>query len=167
MKSDEQLMIDYQNGSEAAFGLLYDKYSSLVYGLIRKRIQESEVDDLYQKVWRKLHEKREVYRNQPFAPWFFVLIRNLVVDEYRSMGRKNIKEIQNELVENIYAAKDDIDLGALLATLPKDNQDLVRKYYLEGISYQELEIDTGMSQATLRQRLSRALRGLRNKIYEE
>jgi len=167
MKSDEELMIEYQKGSEAAFGELYEKYSPMVYGFIRKRMRESEVDDLYQKVWRKLHESRELYRDQPFAPWFFVMIRHLVIDEYRSLGRKNIKEIQDELIEKIYASSETVDIEPLLATLPKDTQDLVRKYYLEGISYEELEKDTGLSQTNLRQRLSRAVRGLRNKVYEE
>jgi RNA polymerase sigma-70 factor (ECF subfamily) len=167
MKSDEELMIEYQKGSELAFGELYEKYSPMVYGFIRKRMRDSEVDDLYQKVWRRLHESRELYRDQPFAPWFFVMIRHLVIDEYRSLGRKNIKEIQDELIEKIYAAGESVDIEPLLATLPKDTQDLVRKYYLEGISYEELEKETGLSQTNLRQRLSRALRGLRNKVYEE
>lgn len=167
MKSDEQLMIEYQKGSELAFGELYEKYSPMVYGFIRKRMRDSEVDDLYQKVWRKLHESRELYRDQPFAPWFFVMIRHLVIDEYRSLGRKNIKEIQDELIEKIYAAEETFDIEPLISTLPKDTQDLVRKYYLEGISYEELEKDTGLSQTNLRQRLSRALRGLRKKAYEE
>jgi RNA polymerase sigma-70 factor (ECF subfamily) len=167
MKSDEQLMIEYQKGSELAFGELYEKYSPMVYGFIKKRMRDSEVDDLYQKVWRKLHESRELYRDQPFAPWFFVMIRHLVIDEYRSLGRKNIKEIQDELIEKIYAAGESVDIEPLLSTLPPDTQDLVRKYYLEGISYEELEKETGLSQTNLRQRLSRALRGLRNKVYEE
>lgn len=167
MKSDEQLMIEYQKGSEAAFGVLYEKYSPMVYGFIRKRMRDSEVDDLYQKVWRKLHESRDHYTDQPFAPWFFVMIRHLLIDEYRSLGRKNLREIQDELVEKIYAAAENVDIEPLLASLPEDSRDLVRKYYLEGISYEELEKDTGLSQTNLRQRLSRALRGLRKKVYEE
>ncbi len=167
MKSDEQLMKEYKNGSEAAFGELYEKYSPMVFGFIKKRMRDSEVEDLYQKVWRKLHESREHFNDQPFAPWFFVMIRHLVIDEYRSLGRKNMREIQDELVEKIYAASESVDVEPILNTLPEDTRELVRKYYLEGISYEELEKDTGLSQTNLRQRLSRALRGLRNKLHEE
>jgi RNA polymerase sigma-70 factor (ECF subfamily) len=167
MKTDEAWMKEYQEGSEAAFEHLYEKYSSMVYGFIKKRMRDSEVDDLYQKVWRQLHEKRPIYKDQPFAPWFFVMIRHLVIDEYRSLGRRNLKEIKNELIEKMYSQTESVDIEPLLATLPKDTQELVRKYYLEGISYEELEKDSGLSQTNLRQRLSRALRGLRNKSYEE
>ena len=167
MKSDEQLMQEYAKGSEVAFGQLYEKYSPMVYGFIRKRLRTSEAEDFYQKVWRQLHEKRNLYQNQPFAPWFFVMMKHLLIDEYRSLGRLNKQEFQDELIEKIYhqdLADDGLD--ELLETLPKETQDLVRKYYLEGFSYEELEKETGLSQSNLRQRLSRALRGLRNKLYE-
>ena len=167
MKSDEQLMREYRDGSEAAFSALYEKYSPMVYGFIKKRMRDSEVEDLYQKVWRKLHESRDHFHDQPFAPWFFVMIRHLLIDEYRSLGRKNLREIQDELVEKIYAASESIDIEPILETLPEDSRELVRKYYLEGISYEDLEKETGLSQTNLRQRLSRALRGLRKKLHEE
>ncbi|WPU63455.1 RNA polymerase sigma factor [Peredibacter starrii] len=167
MKTDEQLMREYVKGSEVAFGQLYEKYSPMVYGFIRKRLRTSESEDFYQKVWRQLHEKRHLYQDQPFAPWFFVMMKHLLIDEYRSLGRLNKQEFQDELIEKIYHQdlKDD-GLEELLETLPKESQDLVRKYYLEGFSYEELEMETGLSQANLRQRLSRTLRGLRNKLYE-
>lgn len=165
MKTDEEWMKEYQKGSEEAFGVLYEKYSPMVFGFIRKRMRESEVEDLYQKVWRQLHEKRELYKDQPFAPWFFVMIKHLLIDEYRSLGRRNNKEFHDELIDKIYHQSGS-DIEEMLELLPEESRDLVRKYYLEGVSYEELENQTGLSQTNLRQRLSRALRGLRNKLYE-
>lgn len=165
MKTDEDWMREYQSGSEVAFGHLYEKYSPMVYGFIKKRMRESEAEDLYQKVWRQLHEKRSLYKDQPFAPWLFVMIRHLLIDEYRSLGRKNSKEFQDELIEKIYA-EEVVNVEELLQTLPQETQDLIRKYYLEGFSYEELEEETGLSQVNLRQRLSRAIKGLRSKRYE-
>lgn len=165
MKSDEQLMREYCEGSERAFETLYVKYSPMVYAFIKRRLRDSEADDLYQKVWRQLHEKREIYKDQPFAPWFFVMIRHLLIDEYRSLGRRKI-ENSDELIEKIYKAEALPEVEELLAKLPDETRELVKKYYLEGISYEDLEKETGLSQTNLRQRLSRALRGLR-KFYEE
>jgi RNA polymerase sigma factor (sigma-70 family) len=166
MKSDEELMKEYQGGSEEAFGILYEKYSPMVYAFIKRRMRESEIEDLYQKVWRQLHEKRALYKDQPFAPWFFVMIRHLLIDEYRSLARKD-RNTNDELIEKLYAQdQDGHEIEGLLAQLPAETRDLVRKYYLEGVSYEELESQTGLSQTSLRQRLSRALRGLR-KYREE
>ncbi len=168
MKTDEELMWAYVKGSEEAFESIYEKYSSLVYGLIRKRMRDSEVEDLYQKVWRLLHEKRSLYKGQPFAPWFFVLIRHLLIDEYRSLARKDLRPIQNDLIEAIYqySPGDEKDMDEILKELPVETREIVKKYYLEGSTYEDLEKETGLSQSNLRQRLSRAIRSLR-KIYEE
>jgi RNA polymerase sigma-70 factor (ECF subfamily) len=162
MKSDEELMLDYKRGNEESFRVLYEKYSPLVYGFIKRRLRESEVDDLYQKVWRQLHEKRELFWDQPFAPWFFVMIKNLLVDEYRSLARRSAPP-PDELVEELcLRLSEKMDIEDLLQRLPEESRNLVRKYYLEGVSYEELEQESGLSQTNLRQRLSRALRGLRS-----
>lgn len=162
--SDEELMLKYQSGDEGAFNALYDKYSPMVYSFIRRRLRPSEVEDFYQKVWRHLHEKRGVYQSQPFAPWFFVLIRHLLIDEYRSLGKRTEKEFQSELIEKIYASRERMEVGEELAQLPPEIRELVEKYYLDGLSYEELEQQTGLSQTNLRQRLSRGLRALRKKL---
>lgn len=160
--SDESLMIQYKNGNVEAFNKLYEKYGPVVYGFVRKRLRDSEVDDFYQKVWRRLHEKRYLYTDQPFAPWFFVLMKHLLVDEYRSLARKSSHESQEELIEKIYGKVDDEHfLDEVLDKLPEDTRKLVKEYYLEGKTYEELEKETGLSQTGLRQRLSRAIRGLR------
>lgn len=166
MKTDEEWMREYQQGSEEAFSFLYDKYSPMVFSYIKKRLRYDEAEDLYQKVWRQLHEKRQLYRDQPFAPWLFVMVRNLLIDEYRSLGRRDIRESQDELLERIYHKTEDEghNLEEILELIPLESRDLVRKYYLEGISYEELEKSSGLSQTNLRQRLSRALKGLRSKL---
>jgi RNA polymerase sigma factor (sigma-70 family) len=166
MKTDEDLMREYQRGNEAAFLELYEKYSPMVYGFIKKRLKDSEVDDFYQKVWRHLHEKRGLFRDQPFAPWLFVMMRHLLVDEYRSRAREKV-ECLDELLDKLYSHDpQETSIDDILNMLPLESRGLVRKYYLEGHSYEDLEKETGLSQTNLRQRLSRAIKGLR-KYREE
>jgi RNA polymerase sigma-70 factor (ECF subfamily) len=166
MNHDEALMRQYRDGSEAAFNTLYERYSSLVYGFIRKRLRPSEAEDFYQKVWRHLHEKRHLYTDQPFAPWFFVMIKNLLIDEYRHLGKRAQREFHSELLEQIGAMEVTPTLQEELEQLPPETRELVEKYYLEGSSYEDLSQETGLSQSTLRQRLSRALRTLKKKIED-
>ncbi len=154
----------YKRGDEAAFNALYEKYSGMVYGFIRKRLRPSEAEDFYQKVWRHLHEKKDLYQSQPFGPWFFVLIKHLLIDEYRKLGKRSENEFTTELLEKIYASTERTDVSEVLEHLPPETRELVEKYYLDGLSYEELETQTGLSQTGLRQRLSRALRSLRKKV---
>lgn len=160
--SDEMLMKAYKRGEVEAFNTLYGKYSSMVYAYARKRLNSSEVDDFFQSVWRHLHEKRENYVDQPFAPWFFVLIRNLLIDEYRSKGRRK-KLLEADLASTSPESHTQ-EINNLLEKLPEETAILVRKYYLEGFDYEDLEKETGLSQTSLRKRLSRALQVLRDKF---
>lgn len=158
---DENLMTLYKDGDHHAFSKVYEKYAPMVYGYLKKRLSKDEVEDAYQNVWRQLHEKRDFYTGQPFAPWFFVLIKNLLIDQYRQEARKiaylRMLESKNgEINEPVL-----VDLEALLATLPKDSKDMIQKYYLEGYSYEDLEKESGLSQVSLRKRLSRAVSQLR------
>jgi RNA polymerase sigma-70 factor, ECF subfamily len=164
--TDEDLMMKYRQGEESAFVQLYEKYNPLVYAYIKRRLRASEAEDFFQKVWRQLHEKRHLYERQPFAPWFFVMIKHLLIDEYRSLARRGEREKQSELLEKLYAdpVTDQLDISDILELLPQSSRELVVKYYLEGLSYEELEQSTGLSQTGLRQRLSRAMRGLKTRL---
>jgi RNA polymerase sigma-70 factor, ECF subfamily len=158
MRTDEDLMECYQRGEEEAFNELYRRYSPRVFGYIKKRLHSSEAEDFFQKVWRHLHEKKSLYRNQPFAPWFFFLMKNLLIDEYRSLGKKEVSEfriLQNDLSSEI---------DELLEKVSPENAELIKKYYLEGHSYHDLQSEYSLSEATLRQRLSRSLRSLKNLV---
>lgn len=160
--NDEQLMNRYRDGDHQAFTVLYEKYSPLVYGYVRKRLPSSEVDDFYQTVWRHLHEKRNYFQDQPFAPWFFHIIRNLLVDYYRSLGRNSnfLKRIAAELKEKPI---DLSDIRDLFEDLPEDSKVLLQKYFIEGFSYEDIEKETGVSQISLRKRISRAISQMRKK----
>ncbi|MBY0518145.1 MAG: RNA polymerase sigma factor [Bacteriovoracaceae bacterium] len=158
---DEYLMTLYKDGDHHAFSRIYEKYAPMVYGYLSKRLSKNEVEDAYQNVWRQLHEKRDLYASQPFAPWFFVLIKNLLIDQYRQEGRKTaylkmLETRDSEINESV-----PVDLQALLATLPRDSKEMIQKYYLEGYSYEDLEKESGLSQVGLRKRLSRAVSQLR------
>ncbi len=160
MDSDELKMLAYQKGSTEAFLALYETYSPMVYGYARKRLPPHEVEDFYQTVWRHLHEKRALYSGQPFAPWFFVLIRNLLYDEYRHLAR--IKKLQDHYQQEPEPELQDLE--DILAELPQETAKLIQKYYLEGYDYADLEKETGMSQTGLRKRLSRGIKALKDKF---
>ena len=77
MKTDEELMEEYKKGGEAAFNEIYLRYKKRVYGYLMKRVKAEQSDDLFQQVFSRLHEKRYLFKEgDPFAPWFFTLIKN-------------------------------------------------------------------------------------------
>ena len=151
----------YQSGDMDAFARIYNTYSSLVYGFLKKKLPTEDLDDLFQNVWIHLHEKKHLYQNQPFAPWFFFMIKNLIVDFYRSKSSrtKTLERLYDSLIQD--EEFQSLDLNEMLESLPTESQELIRKYYLEGQEYADLEKEMKVSQTGLRKRLSRAISSLR------
>ncbi len=164
---DEKLMALYKDGDHHAFSKIYEKFAPVVYGYLKKRLPKNEVEDAYQNVWRHLHEKRNLYTVQPFAPWFFLLIKNLIIYQYRLDARKTAYLKILETQSNETNESDPVDIQTLLASLPKASKDMIQKYYLEGYSYKDMEKESGLSQVGLRKRLSRAISQLRKLGGEE
>ena len=80
--SGAELMVLYQGGDIEAFNCLYDKYKSQVYGYLQKREEKrTEVDEIFQDVFLRLHRSRSRYKGEfPFEPWLFAVVRNSLVD---------------------------------------------------------------------------------------
>jgi DNA-directed RNA polymerase specialized sigma24 family protein len=152
MRTDEELMKSYQEGSDAAWSELFIRYSPKVYGFIQKRLRHEELEDFYQIVWRELHEKRNLYRQQPFLPWFFVFIQYLLVEKYHSLGRQRERLEAQKIHER---DKEKFDIDVILERLPAEHREMVKKHYQDDINFPELEKEIGYSQNITREHLSR------------
>lgn len=162
--NDEQDMLFYKSNDLEAFNRLYQKYSPIIYGYLRKKLPSHEVEDLFQIVWIHLHQKKHLYDNQPFAPWFFFIIKNLITDHYRAQGSRS-KTIERFHEEVLSTKENDQDLS-LLDSLTPENRELIEKYYVEGQSYTDLEKEYQVSQTALRKRLSRVMGFLKQKAKD-
>src|SRR5215813_1417574 len=81
---DSRLVEAAREGDRVAFGLLYDRYSRMVHGILLARVPLSEVDDLVQDVFLRalprLHSLRDVNR---FGAWLAAITRNRANDYHR------------------------------------------------------------------------------------
>lgn len=159
MQTDEEVMKLYQNGNVAAFEILYNRYSSKVYGYLKKRIRDEEAaNDIYQKVFLKLHENREKFDpSQLFAPWLFTMTRNLLIDWYRSK-----KEIPSDTVEetiDVVATEieSEVEITELVKMLPEKYREMVELRYFEDLDFEEIAKRTKIKEATVRKLVSRGV----------
>ncbi len=170
MQTDEQLMKLYQNGDMAAFEELYTRYTSRVYSFLRKRLAASDaIDDVYQKVFLKLHENRLKYdANQAFAPWLFTLTRHILIDWYRIK-----KDIPMEQIEVLLDANqnpigdkdfDDKNILALVDELPEKYKNLVELRYIEDLDFGEIAERLKLKESNVRKIISRGILKLRQKL---
>lgn len=164
-KADEELMVAYLEGSKEAFHMLYSRYSSKVYGFVRKRIRDASLaDDVYQNIFVKLHKSRGLYKaKHQFAPWLFVICRSVINDSLRSLQRN--REISTETVPESFNEKQELfNLQPHLAALSEDDQKILNMRFYDECEFEDIADALGLSEVNVRQRVSRALKKLRSVI---
>jgi RNA polymerase sigma-70 factor (ECF subfamily) len=163
MKSDEKLMVDYINGDLEAFNQLYTRYKNRVFGILTKKLQPEKVDDVFQAVFLKLHEKKHLYRPEySFAPWFFTLIMNHIVDVYRKVDMSASPLMRT--LEGHEPHAESIDYSIDIPSFEKlsdSDQTLLFKRFVTGHDYNEMAAELGQSTPSLRKRVSRLIQKIR------
>lgn len=172
--SGAELMNLYQGGDIEAFNCLYDKYKSLVYGYLHKRVDKrTEVDEIFQDVFLRLHHSRSRYKSEfPFEPWLFAVLRNSLIDRYRKKRKEyhNVSLDGLEVTPSALQVEDKHNLDGLLpkdAVLSKNQRQAIELRYGEDFSFEEIADTLGTTSSNARQLVSRALKRLRKFIKPE
>ena len=172
--SGAELMILYQKGEIGAFNCLYDKYKSLVYGYLHKRVNKlTEVDDIFQNVFLRLHHSRSRYKSEfPFEPWLFAVLRNSLIDRYRKKRKEyhNVSLDGLEVIPSALQVEDKHNLDGLLpknADLTNNQRQAIMLRYGEDFSFEEIAHRLETTSSNARQLVSRALKRLRKHIKIE
>jgi RNA polymerase sigma-70 factor (ECF subfamily) len=88
--SDEELMLDFRNGDEKAFDLLYRRYEKPLLNFIyRMTMNAEDAENLFQETFmRMVRAKRKYEATALFKTWFYQIAFNLCCDRVRKMKRR-------------------------------------------------------------------------------
>jgi len=94
MKTDDELIVEYESGNEAAFTELLDRYLDAVYSFaLRLTGVKEEADDIAQetflKAWKNL---KRFKKGANFKTWLFSIARNTAIDFFRKKKPKLFAE---------------------------------------------------------------------------
>lgn len=159
-KTDEELMFLYQSGEEEAFNELFFRYEKKLFGYLKMRLSQQEAEEVFQDVFRKVHEFRHRYDvSYPFAPWFFTLTRNVVIDFYR----KNRKVEKTSFDETILIEEEEKEhISELdLSSLSLENQKIISMRYFEGKEFSDMAQELNLTEVNVRKKISRAVQKLK------
>lgn len=178
---DSELIAQYRNGSEAAFELLVDRYSSRVYSTIFMIVKDQGVaEDLLQDVFVKVVQtlNSDKYNEEgKFQPWLMRIGHNLAIDHFRKMKRypSVVMEDGSNVFNTLMFAEENVEdikvkeethamLRRLVDELPENQkQVLIMRHYMD-LSFQEIAEQTGVSINTALGRMRYALINLRKKL---
>jgi RNA polymerase sigma-70 factor (ECF subfamily) len=174
IEGEENVILEAQSGSEAAFAKLYDHYIQAIYRFIfMKVMHREEAEDLTHEVFVKawVNLPRYQARGFPFSSWLYQIARNRVIDHYRLA--KNHLPI--EAVDAEVTVEDESDLTidrnlnleevrAVLKYLTHDQQDVILMKFMEDLPHREIAEALGKSEGAVRLIQHRAIRELRRRL---
>jgi RNA polymerase sigma factor (sigma-70 family) len=177
-KTDAELIALYQKTGELVWvGELYERYTSLVYGICLKYLKDrEESQDQVMEVFEKLIHELRFREVTHFKSWLHVLVRNECLMRLRSRKRTlGLEEDSPESMENhafLHPETDEADREMILQILEKGMEHLspeqkicVELFYLQNKSYKEVCEITGFDLNKVKSYIQNGKRNL--KIFVE
>lgn len=170
MDSDENLMMQYQDGNTSAFDTLYEKYRGDVYRYLLRQFDQGTAEELYQDVWLKLIQARERYQpTASFRTWLYTITHNRIRDHYRRRRELPTKEASPEIdslaPERITQDRQAIEILLKgIRLLPAEQRQAFLLKEESDLSIDEIAEIMGASRESTRSRLRYAIRKLRQQL---
>ncbi len=172
-KTDEYYIREILKGDSGSFSQLVEKYSHLAFSLSMKILnQREDAEEAAQDSFIKAYNSLGSFQsNSSFKTWFFRIVYNTSISRLRT--RKNVEvnlddakisdaEIQS--AENAIGHLKTTDrqkyLQAGLERLEPDEQALLKMYYYDDFSMEEISIITGLTVSNVKVKIHRSRKRL-------
>jgi RNA polymerase sigma-70 factor (ECF subfamily) len=179
--SDLELVDRIRQGEQAALDLLYKRYSSPVYSLVWKILQNAEEAedvalDVFWQVWRQA-DRYDPVRGAPPA-WIFTLARSRAIDRLRARNRREDRTIsiddpavhidpldENAAPDQIVSFRQSRDaVRAAMTKLSAVQREAVELAFLKGLTHVEIAEKLGQPLGTVKTRIRQGLIRLRKHL---
>ena len=178
--SDDKLVQLTLKDDQDAFAALVEKYQSQIHALAWRKTNDFHVaEDITQEVFLTAYQKLATLTHpNRFAKWLYVIANNLCVTwlrreaaqpQQQSLTSTDPEELA-ELCYSEYIAQQRKETGKesdraliqkLLSKLREADRTVIRLYYLAEMTCEEISKFLGVSQNTIKSRLSRARKRLK------
>lgn len=177
--TDGELVKLYQDGNNAAFEVIINRYRSRVYSYIFLIVQNKDIaEDVFQDTFIKAITNIQQGRyadSGRFLGWVNRIAHNLIIDHFRKEKKENTFStdgLEYDFVNNSkYSEKsvEDVisneqvmrDVVQLIDFLPESQQSVVRMRYFQQLSFKEIAERTDVSINTALGRMRYALMNMR------
>ncbi|MFZ2906309.1 MAG: sigma-70 family RNA polymerase sigma factor [Cyclobacteriaceae bacterium] len=152
--TDQELLALYKQSEEVNWvGILYSRYTSLVYGVCLKYLKDrEEAKDAVMQLFEKLTSTLKTHEVEFFKSWLYVTARNHCLMQLRSKKGKYTEEISPILMETsaeTHLEEQDeleLNLGKLencIEKLAHEQKVCVRMFFLQQKCYKDITVLTG------------------------
>ena len=170
--TEEELLSALKSKRRDAVGILYDKYSGFLFGIINRIVQSNEIaEDILQEVFVKIWKNIGTYdsKKAKLVTWMANIARNLSIDKIRSKEYKN--QLQNQDIGDYVNIIEDsspqgfnpdhIGVKEMLKKLQAEHRVLIDLVYFQGYTQADAAEKLGIPLGTVKTRIRSAINQLR------
>jgi RNA polymerase sigma-70 factor, ECF subfamily len=170
--AEDALVSLLQSKDERGFSILYDNYSSALYGVILKIVRSEEIaadvmQDAFVKIWKNI----EGYNRSKgtLFTWILNVARNTAIDKIRSQEFQNSQKNQDletsiNFIDNQGSSQFDVDaigIRKVVENLRPEHQQMIDLLYFKGYTQAEVSEEFGIPLGTVKTRVKAAVVQLR------
>ncbi len=176
-KDDLMLLKLYcQSSNKEAFAELYKRYIGMVVSVCLKYTKnQSQAEDLSQQLFEKLYKRVCRYDIQNFRAWLYQSAKNECLMFLRKHNpeiissdllpqHSNSESDASEHAEKIALENNIVELEKAIAELKDDQKKCIELFYIEKLSYAQIEDKTGWDFKKIKSSLQNAKRNLKNAL---
>jgi RNA polymerase sigma factor (sigma-70 family) len=165
------LMAHAQDGDRSAYQRLLREIAPYLRSLAARRHRDpSDIEDAVQDILLTVHAIRHTFDpSRPFGPWLVTIANRRFIDRLRRQGRRRDRETPltpehetfSEPQANLELRPDRRELEKAIDELPPMQRKAVQLLKLKEMSLKEASTASGMSIASLKVNVHRAVKSLR------
>ena len=177
---DEALVRRMAEGDEEALGVLYDRWHSVVHGVVSRMLRQADdveevVEETFWQAWR--HAARFDRTRGAVQTWLLTIARSRALDRVRALRRRREEPLEGDdgqvVVQQVSESEPGMDaeaserrriVGAALSGLPAEQREALELGYFGGLSQTEIAERTGQPLGTVKTRMRLALQKLRSQL---
>jgi len=175
---DATLIAQVQAGNEHANRFLIEKYKNLVWHLVLRMVdQQEDAEDLCQEIFLRVFRDIGRFRGESkLSTWIGAIAYNMSISYLRKKGKNIMVSVDDYLpvasgkpaVESADEAVDKSSMKKIvhrvIDTLPVQYRTVITLFYLEELSYKEIEAITAMPEGTIKSYLNRGREAIREGV---
>ena len=161
-------------GSEAASQKILNLYKGRIFSYIYRMVRNyHDAEDLTFDTFIKCFKALPSFDvSRPFSTWLFTIAHNVTMDFFRKSKQEyeyldERHAVHDDFVEEYEKKRKLEKIDHALAKLAPLDRELVILFHREEYSYQEISEILSVSISTIKTRLHRARKKLRNLVHEE
>jgi len=171
---DEASLVEAARREPDAFAALYRRYLTPVYRYLLRRLSNiHDAEDLTAQVFTEALEGLVTHHYRKggcFAAWLFTIARRRLVDFYRQRPSASLRDPPSSepgLLATVEKGEDLKHLTHLVAQLDEERQELLRLRFSAGLSFAQIGVLEGRTEAAVKMALYRAIDFLHEQWEEE